>query len=311
MRFLLFISLLIYGMPVYSQPAGSIYLLTADRVFDGAEMHTGWAVLTNADKIVAVGDKNSIQVPAGAKRLDFPGCTLLPGLIEGHGHLLLYPYNQKSWDDQVLKESDALRVLRAAKQAEATLRAGFTTFRDLGSEGAGYADVALRQAIDSGWYAGPRLLVAGRAIVATGSYGPKGYDSDSKIMLGAEEADGEDAVRVVRSQIGQGIDWVKIYADYHWGPNRQSLPTFLPDELKAMVAAAKSAGRPVAAHAGTAEGVRRAVLAGVETIEHADDLTDEDIALMKENKVTYFPTLAATESIRQYRGWRKGTDLQP
>ncbi|HOA36778.1 MAG TPA: amidohydrolase family protein [Flavihumibacter sp.] len=311
MRILLLIGLVLCSICTRAQTADTIYLLTADRVFDGEAMHNQWAVLIKADKIVAVGEKKSLDIPANAKRLDFPGCTILPGLIEGHAHLLLYPYNRKSWDDQVLKESDALRVLRGAKQVEATLKAGFTTVRDLGSEGAGYADVALRQAIDAGWYAGPRLQVAGRAIVATGSYGPKGYDNDSKIMLGAEEADGNDAVRVVRSQIGQGIDWVKIYADYHWGPNRQSLPTFLLEEMKAMVAAAKSAGRPVAAHAGTAEGVKRAVLAGVETIEHGDELDDEDIALMKEYKVTYFPTLAASESIRQYRGWRKGTDPEP
>lgn len=289
----------------------SLYYLTADRVFDGEQMHTGWGVLVGGGKILAAGEAKSIEVPKSARRLNYPGCTIMPGLIEGHGHLFLYPYNISSWDEQVLKETDALRAIRAAKHAEATLKAGFTTVRDLGTEGAGYADVALRQAIDSGIISGPRLLVAGRAIVATGAYGPKGYDADSKIMLGAQEADGNEVIRVVREQMGQGIDVVKVYADYYWGPHREDLPTFSEAELRLMAETAKSGGRQLVAHASTNEGMRRAIRAGVTTIEHGDELDDSTAQLMVKYGIGFFPTLAASESIQQYKGWKKGKDSLP
>ena len=179
------------------------YLLQPDRVFDGEQMRTGYSVFVQKDKIVAVGPSGALKASSGVSVIKLPGCTLLPGLIEGHSHLLLHPYNETSWNDQVLKESDAYRVARATVHAENTLLAGFTTVRDLGTEGAGYADDGLKKAIDDGIIPGPRMLVAGRAIVATGSYGPKGFDSDFKVMIGAEEADGNNLVRVVRDQIGQ------------------------------------------------------------------------------------------------------------
>src|SRR6187402_2906077 len=190
------------------------YILQPDRVFDGETMHEGWSVIVEGNKIIAAGPTSQLKPSAGTTVMKLPGCTLLPGLIEGHSHLLLHPYNETPWDDQVLKESDALRVARATVHARKTLEAGFTTVRDLGSEGAGYADVALKQAIDEGIIPGPRLLVAGRAIVATGSYGPKGFDDDFEVMLGAEAADGNDLIRVTRDQIGKGADLVKVYADY-------------------------------------------------------------------------------------------------
>jgi imidazolonepropionase-like amidohydrolase len=197
----------------------SSYLLQPDRVFDGEQMRTGVSVFVQNDKIVAVGPTNGIKPSSGVTVIKLPGCTLLPGLIEGHSHLLLHPYNETSWDDQVLKESDAYRVARATVHAKNTLMAGFTTVRDLGTEGAGYADVGLKNAINDGIIVGPRMLVAGRAIVATGSYGPKGFDNDFHVMIGAEEADGNNLVRVVRDQIGNGADFIKVYADYRWGVN--------------------------------------------------------------------------------------------
>ncbi|HEX6533307.1 MAG TPA: amidohydrolase family protein [Gemmatimonadaceae bacterium] len=292
----------------------STYLLVPDRVFDGvaAAPHAGWVVLVRGDRIVLAGPSADVHAPADAKRVELPGTTLLPGLIEAHSHMFLHPYNETSWNDQVLKEPLALRVARAVNHARATLLAGFTTVRDLGTEGAGYSDVGLKQAIEQGIVPGPRMLVATRAIVATGSYGPKGFDARWDVPLGAEEADGVDALtRVVRDQIGKGADWVKLYGDYRWGPNGETRPTFTLDELKLAVEVAHSAGRPVAVHAYSAEAVRRAVLAGVQTIEHGDDVTPEVFRLMKEHGVALCPTIAAGEAILQYGGWRKGVDPEP
>jgi imidazolonepropionase-like amidohydrolase len=287
------------------------YLLEADRVFDGDQLRTGWVILVENNLISAVGPPSQVSVSSEIVRLKFPGCTLMPGLIEGHSHLLLHPYNETSWDDQVLKESDAYRVARATVHAAKTLQAGFTTVRDLGSEGAAYSDVGLKKAIADGVIPGPRMIVAGPAIVATGSYGPKGFDTDFSVMLGAEQADGNTIVRVVRDQIGKGADIIKVYADYRWGPGNEARPTFSVDELKLAVETAGSSGRPVVAHATTAEGMRRAALAGVETIEHGDNGTLEVFQLMKERGVAFCPTLTADEAMSEYRGWQKGTAPEP
>ncbi len=275
-------------------PPETDYLLKPARVFDGesAQVHDNWAVLVHGDKIVRVGPANDITPPAGAKVIDLPGLTLMPGLIEAHSHILLHPYSETPWNDQVARESLSLRVARATNHLRNTLQAGFTTIRDLGTEGAGYADVGLKQAIEQGIIPGPRMIVVTRAIVASGSYGPKGYASEWTVPQGAEEADGIDSLtRVVRDQIGHGADWIKIYADYRWGKSGAA-PTFSLDEIKLVVETAKSANIPVAAHATTAEGMRRAAMAGVETIEHGDGGTPEVFRLMKERNVALCPTLA-------------------
>ncbi len=288
------------------------YLLLPDRVFDGETLHQGWAVLVEGEYIIAAGDAKKIHAPANAETIKLPDCTLLPGLIEGHSHLLLHPYNETSWNDQVLKESHAERVARAVVHAEKTLMAGVTTMRDLGSEGAGYADVGLKQAIEKGVIPGPRLLVAGPAIVVTGSYGPKGLAPHVDVPLGAVEADGVDGlIAEVRRQIGGGADLIKVYADYRWGPNKEAMPTFSLEELKLAVETAASSGRAVVAHAATPEGMRRATLAGVKTIEHGDGGTPEVFRLMAEKGVALCPTIAAGDAVSQYRGWRKGTDPEP
>jgi imidazolonepropionase-like amidohydrolase len=238
--------------------------------------------------------------------------TLLPGLIELHAHLLLHPYNEASWNDQVLKEAQALRVCRATNHARLALLAGFTTVRDLGTEGAGYADVGLKQAIDEGIIPGPRLFVTTRAIVATGTYAPRGFAPEVRVPQGAEEADGADGLRkVVRDQINRGADWIKVYADSPWGPSGEARPTFSVEELKVIVDTAKAAGCPVAAHATTKEGMRRSALAGVETIEHGNGGDIEVFRLMAERNVALCPTLAAGEAMARYRGWRQGTDPEP
>lgn len=288
--------------------AQSKYYLQADRVFDGEQMHEGWIVLVENDKIVSVGPVAQNGAPKDAKVIKLPGTTLLPGLIEGHSHLLLYPYNITDWDTQVLKETDSYRTARATVHAKNTLMAGFTTVRDLGTEGAGYSDVALKRAINEGIIPGPRMIVAGRAIVSTGSYGPKGFDTDSHIMLGAEPADGNDLIRVVRDQIGNGADFIKVYADYRWGAKGDDQPSFTLDELKLVNEVSRSSGRYFVCHAKSKEAMKRAILAGAETIEHGDYLDEEVAQLMKEHHVIYFPTLGAVDAIQQYRGWKKGKE---
>jgi imidazolonepropionase-like amidohydrolase len=289
-----------------------VTVLNAARVFDGERTHTDWLVAVEGGTIVYAGSARDIPEFAASTTIDLPGQTLLPGLIEGHSHVLLHPYDETSWNDQVLKESDAERVVRAVNHVRASLLAGVTTMRDLGSEGAGYADVGLRDSIDKGLIPGSRLLVAGRALVATGSYGPKGFHERVDVPLGAETADGyDDLSRAVREQIGRGIDFIKVYADYRWGARGEAAPTFTLAELETIVEITKSSGRPVVAHASTAEGMRRAILAGVETIEHGDGATDEIYQLMRKSNVALCPTLAAGDAISQYGGWNKGVDPEP
>ena len=297
------------GVSRPASPPASVVLKPA-RVFDGEVMHEGWAVRVKGDRIEAAGPASEMAA-AGATVTDLPGATLLPGLVEGHSHVLLHPYDETPWNDQVLKESLGLRTARAVAHLRATLFAGFTTIRDLGTEGAGYADAELKQAVNEGIVPGPRMLVSTRAIVATGSYAPKGYSLEWRVPQGAEEADGDALIRVVRDQIGHGADWIKVYADYSWGPRGTTMPTFSLDELKLIVDTARSSGRPVVAHASTPEGMRRAVLAGVETIEHGDAGTPEVFKLMVEHKVALCPTLAAGDATSQYAGWKKGQTPEP
>ena len=290
-----------------------VILLQPGRVFTAADatLHEGWVVVVMGDRITAVGPAAEIRAPRGSRVVALPGLTLLPGLIEGHSHLLLHPYDEAPWNDQVLFEPLALRVARATVAARATLMAGVTTMRDLGTEGAGYADVGLKEAIEQGIIPGPRLLVTTRAIVTTGSYAPAGAP-EWHLPLGAEPADGVDEItRVVRDQIGRGADWIKVYADYRWGPHDTAEPTFTQDELNLIVEVATSSGRQVVAHASSPEGMRRAVLAGVKTIEHGDEGTPDVWRLMAERKVGFCPTLAAGDAVAQYAGWKKGVDPEP
>jgi imidazolonepropionase-like amidohydrolase len=299
-------------LPLLGSAQESITLLKPARVFDGENAHSGWVVAVGDAQIIYAGPENELPALAIDSTLEFQQGTLLPGLIEGHSHILLHPYNETVWNDQVLKESEAERVTRAVNHVRDSLLAGVTTMRDLGSEGAGYADVGIRDSINKGIIPGPRLLVAGKALVATGSYGPKGFHEGVDVPLGAETADGyDDLVRVVRSQIGRNIDFVKVYADYRWGPDGTAAATFTQSELETIVEVTRSSGRPVVAHASTAEAMRRAVLAGVETIEHGDGATAEIYALMVKNKVALCPTLAAGDAISQYGGWDKSTEPDP
>jgi len=294
------------------KPAAHPVLLKADRVFDARDeqTHAGWVVLVQGDKIAAVGPEHQVTAPAGTETLSFPGMTLLPGLIDAHSHIFLHPYNETLWNDQVLKETLAFRTVEAVKHARDTLMAGYTALRDLGTEGAGYADVDVQRAIDKGLIPGPHLFVATRATVAAHCYGPGplGFREDMDLPQGAIPVSGvAQMVDAVRDQAAHGADWIKLYADYHCGKAKGSSPTLTQEELNAAVEVAHSLNLPVAVHSTTAEGMRRSVLAGVDTIEHGYDGTPEVFALMKKHNVAYMPTLEASAAYAEYfGGWKPG-----
>jgi len=287
-------------------------LLIPDRVFDGKEIHADWVVAVDSNQITYAGPLERLKKAGAYITIKLEGKTVMPGLIEGHSHLLLHPYNETDWNDQVLKESPVERAIRGVVHAEKTLLAGVTAMRDLGSEGAGYTDIYLKKSIDEGLVPGPRTLMAGPAIVATGAYGPKGFHDGVQVPLGAVPVTGKDrAMEEVRTQLGNGANLIKIYADYRWGKDEPSQPTFLQEEIDAMVATATTAGRYVVAHASTPEGMRRAIMGGVETIEHGDGGTAEIFELMKTKGIALCPTLAAGDAIEQYKGWQKGKEPDP
>jgi imidazolonepropionase-like amidohydrolase len=281
------------------------FLLEPARVFDSKNgtLHDHWSVLVEGKTITAAGAANELKVPANAVRVALPDMTLLPGLMDIHSHLFLHPYNETPWNDQVLKEPVAYRAVRAVNHARNTLLAGFTLLRDMGTEGAGFSDVALKHAIEEGLTPGPRLLVCTKAIVATASYGPgpSGFAENVLLPKGAQEASGvAEIIKAVREQAGGGADWIKVYADYSRGPEGTQVPTFSIEELQALVHEAHSSGRMIAAHATTAEGMRRATEAGVDTIEHGYGATAEVLQLMASKKVALLPTLATAEAYAEY-----------
>jgi imidazolonepropionase-like amidohydrolase len=298
---------LLLGAACSAHAAGvaSTFLLRPDKVWTGDEAfaHRGWAVLVREGVIVAVGEERTLAIPTDAQRIDLPGTTLTPGLIDLHSHLFLHPYNEVAWNDQVLKEPEAYRTVLATQHARETLMSGFTTLRDLGTEGAGYGDVSIKRAIDEGLVPGPRLFIATRAIVASSSYGPgpRGFRPDIELPQGAQEVSGRDeATRAVREQAGRGADWIKLYADYRIGSDGSAQPTFTADELKAIVEAAHLSGRPVSAHAASDKGMRMAIEAGVDSIEHGYAGSEATFRLMRDRAVAYLPTLTAVESTEQY-----------
>lgn len=287
----------------HAAPPGTV-LITADKVWTGeGAPHAGWSVLVAQGRIQAVGPLEKMTVPPDAERIALPGRTLIPGMIDLHSHVLLHPYNETSWDDQVIKEPVAYRIMLAARHAASTLQAGFTTLRDLGTEGADYADAGIKRAIDEGVAPGPRLFIATKAIVASYSYGPaeRSYRPDMEIPYGAQAATGIiEVTKAVREQSARGADWIKIYGDYRTGIDGTARPTFTMEELMAMVAATRVTGRKVAVHASSDEAIRMAVLAGADTIEHGYGATEATFRLMKERGVAYIPTLTAPEATSEY-----------
>jgi imidazolonepropionase-like amidohydrolase len=288
------------------------FLLNPALVFDttDGQTHTNWAVLVTSNHISAAGPAAQIIAPAGATTVRLPGMTLLPGLMDLHSHIFLHPYNEASWNDQVLKEPLAYRTVEAVLHVKETLMAGFTLLRDLGTEGAGAADVSIKRAIEEGLIPGPRMICVTKAIVATASYGPgpRGFAENVFLPCGAQEVSGVlEMLKAVREQVGLGADWIKVYTDYGRGPGGKQVPTFSLEELRALVQESHSAGRPVAAHAKTAEGMLRAVEAGVDTIEHGTWGTQEVFRQMAAKGVAYLPTLTAVEAGAEYfHGYKSG-----
>jgi len=290
-------------------PGGALLVRGAKLLApDGDSWVEGRVLVVEDGRIAAIVEPGDARASdPDLPRLEVPGAWVVPGLIDLHTHLLLHPYDETPWDEQVLKESLELRTIRAVDAARRTLEAGFTTVRDLGTEGAGYADVALRDAIAAGLAVGPRVYASTRAIVATGCYGPAGFDPRWDVPQGAQEATGPDEVRrVVREQIAAGADWIKVYADYRRAPGAPATPTFTVEELRAAVGEAASAGLPVVAHASTEAGILRAVEAGVRTVEHGSGATRRALEAMRERGVVLCPTLAAVEAIVRYGGWAEG-----
>jgi imidazolonepropionase-like amidohydrolase len=310
MKYLFFYILWLFSYGAVAQ-TDSLMLLKPARVFDGEAMHQDWVVLVRGKHIEAAGPM-TFKLPAGTHIVELPGATLLPGLIEGHSHLFLHPYNEVSWNDQVLKESRAERTARAVTHAKATLLAGFTTVRDLGTEGSEYDDVGLKHAIEKGVVPGPRMIIATKAIIAQGTYGPNYKNADLDLPQGAAEVGGlEELSAEVYRQIGKGADVIKLYADYRWGANGAAAPTFSIAAITLASSIANSSGRLTVAHASTKEGMRRAILGGVSSIEHGDAGDEEIFNLMKQKNVAYCPTLAASDAISSYNGWKKGIDADP
>jgi imidazolonepropionase-like amidohydrolase len=297
--------LVLCALPTLAATPKGDWLLLPERVWtgDGDAVHRGWAVLVHDGVIAAVGPVASVHAPAGTQRVELPGATLTPGLIDLHSHLFLHPYNETLWNDQVLTEPQDYRTLEAAAHAKATLMAGFTALRDLGTEGAGFADVSIQRAINEGLIPGPRMFVATRAIVATASYGPgpRSFRPDLDLPQGAQPISGADAaIAAVREQAARGADWIKLYADYRVGAGGETAPTLNPAELKAIVDTAHQIGRPVAAHAASDAGVRMAVEAGVDTIEHGYGASEATFRLLKQKGVAYEPTLTAVDATSEY-----------
>lgn len=276
-------------------------IIRAGKMFDSrtGQILQNQKILIEYDKITEVAPDNG-KYPADATIIDLTKNFVMPGLVDAHVHVFLHPYNETSWDDQVLKESIPLRTLRAGNHAYEALLAGFTAVRDLGTEGAEYADLGVKQAIEQGIIDGARLYISSKAIVISGAYGPKEYASHINIPKGAEEADGVEEVRkAVRKQLANGADWIKLYADYRRDGD-ETYVMFTEDEIRVAVEEAAAMGRFVSCHATIPEAIKRSVKAGAKSIEHGTYADEASLQLMKEKGAALVPTLTANESMLEY-----------
>ena len=280
---------------------------------------TPGAVLVDGDRIVAVGSTaESAGRAEGATVIDLGDATLLPGLIDNHTHVLLQgDITSADYDAQLLKESISYRTIRATVSARTALMNGFTTIRDLETEGAMYADVDLKTAIDRGIVPGPRMFVSTRAMAPTGMYPLLGYSWELRMPEGVQIVDGPDEIRkAVREEAKYGADWIKFYADrrYFLGDDGRlrSWVNFTDDEMKAIVSEAHRLGKKVAAHTVGWDGIDAALRAGVNTIEHGQGLTDDLIARMVKQHVYWCPTIYVGVWVAPGRGgvWPKMIDLE-
>jgi imidazolonepropionase-like amidohydrolase len=296
-------------------------IIRAGRLIDGAaeNVRADQGILVEGDRIVAVGPYSDVSGRAsGADRIDLSGMTVLPGLIDNHTHVLLQgDITAADYDEQLLKESIPYRAIRATAAARTALLNGFTTIRDLETEGAMYADVDLKTAIARSVVPGPRMFVATRAFSATGMYPLLGYSWELKMPEGVQVVDGPDEIRkAVREQVKYGADWIKVYADrkyYIASDGRlRSWVNFTDEEFQAFVAEAHRLGRKVAVHAVGWDGIDAALRAGVNTIEHGDGLTPDLIDRMVKQKVYWCPTIYVGVYVASGRGgpWPRMVELE-
>ena len=281
--------------------ADAVTVITAASMIDGlaSAPRRNVAVVVRGDHIVSIGARDAQDLPAGARRIDLGSATLLPGLIDAHTHIFLQGEvpSEGGYDVQLLKQPLALRAARAAASAQRALDEGFTTLRDMGTEGAGYGDIGIRQAIERGYIPGPRLYVSTLAISSTGGYPLEDYAPELSLPKGVQIIDGPvEARRAAREQLGNGADWIKVYMTHRsWvGADGRlvSQPTLTVEELRAIVDEAHGWGRKVACHSYNGIGLKRALDGGSDSIEHGLEITDDEIAQMVKQGTWYVPTLA-------------------
>jgi imidazolonepropionase-like amidohydrolase len=292
-------------------PPAKVIAIRAARLIDGrgGNVVSPAVIVVRGNKIESIGG----AVPAGAQVIDLGDMTLLPGLIDAHVHTLLQgDITSEDYDAQLFKESMAYRALRASKAVKIALNNGFTTVRDLETEGAMYTDVDVKRAINNGIIDGPRMVVSTRAMSVTGGYGPSGYAPDVTYPMGVQIVDGVDQARkAVREQIAHGADWIKVYADRSYFVAKDgtlsSTPTFNAEEMKAIVEEAHRLRHKVAAHAMARPGIENALNAGVDSIEHGISIPDDLIEMMVAKGTYLCPTLTVTEYVAPGRGgvWLK------
>jgi|KBSMisStaDraftv2_1062788.scaffolds.fasta_scaffold03261_2 imidazolonepropionase-like amidohydrolase len=282
--------------------ADAVTVITAATMIDGlaAKPRAQVAVVVRGDRIIAIKDRNAPDEFAGARHIDLGSATLLPGLIDAHTHIFLQGEvpAEGGYDVQLLKQSLSFRAARAVMSARRALDQGFTTLRDLGTEGAGYGDVGIKQAIEGGYIPGPHLYVSTLAISSTGGYPLENYAPELSLPKGVQLIDGPiEARRAAREQLDKGADWIKVYMTHRSWTDREgnlvSQPTLTVEELKAIVDETHGWGKKVACHAYNGIGLKRALDGGCDSIEHGLDITGEEIAQMIKQGTWYVPTIAA------------------
>jgi len=310
------------GAQTSAVPVARPYAIHAGRMIDGKSdaVQSDVLVLVEGDRIVAVGPRSQLasRVPANAETIELGGATILPGLIDNHTHVLLQgDITSADYDEQLLKESIPYRAIRATAAVRTSLMNGFTTIRDLETEGAMYADVDVKTAIARGVIPGPRMFVSTRAMSTTGTYPLLGYSWELKMPEGVQIVDGPAEIqKAVREEAKYGADWIKFYADrkYYIGSDGRlrSWVNFTDEELKMLVTEAHRLGKRVAAHAMGWDGIDAALRAGVNSIEHGDGLTDDLLDRMVAQKVYWCPTIFVGVYVAPGRGgiWPKMVDLE-
>jgi len=312
-------------LPIAAQTSTkSMTLVKAGRLIDvrNGRALTDQAILIEGDRIKEVGPATQLASrSAGARVIDLSNATVLPGMIDCHTHILLQgDITAEDYDEQLLKESIPFRAIRATVAARTGLMNGFTAMRDLETEGAMYADVDVKRAINLGYIDGPRMFVSTRAFSATGMYPLQGYSWELKVPEGVQIVDGADNIRrAVREQVKYGADWIKYYSDRRYYMKDGALHSwvnFTDEEVHALVDEAHRLGRKVAAHAMGREGIESALKAGVDSIEHGDGLDDELIDAMIKRGVYWCPTIYVGVYVAEGRAaagapiWKTMVDLE-